>query len=126
LFRERLFRAFYDWLDTNKQTIGTWYAALYDRAEKAEADCDTMMKIMANAMWMFNMIANLGVLAGVGPNKFDLQHLAPGIEERSSKRILMLISSALSLQGLPSDVMHQKMPIISSKNFSLRLFTDKS
>jgi hypothetical protein len=81
------------------------------------------MKLMGDAMWMMNMIANLGVLAGVGPNHFDLQVLAPGLDEKSSKRLLALISSSLCLQGLPAEIVNQEIPIISSKKFSLELFT---
>jgi len=124
MFRERLFLAFFDWLDTNKQAIGDkWYDDLYKKGKNALADCNTIMKIMGDAMWMFNMIANLGVLAGAGPNHFDLQSLAPGLDETSSKRILALISASLGLQGLPSEIRNKEVPIISSKKFSLELFT---
>lgn len=119
-----MFLAFYDWLDTNKEAIGKWYGDLYDKAKKAEAECDTFMKIMGDSLWMFNMIADLGVWAGVGLNKFDLQWLKPGLDEKSSKRMLALISSSLGLQGLPQDVRQQQMAIISSKKFSLKLFTE--
>jgi hypothetical protein len=126
MFRERLFLAFFDWLDTNHQAIGdNWYENLYKKGKDGEADCDTIMKIMGDAMWMFNMIANLGVMAGVGPNKVDLQALAPGLDEKSSKRILALISSSLCLQGLPSDIAHKEIPIISSKKFSLKLWVQQ-
>lgn len=74
-------------------------------------------------MWMFNMIANLGVMAGVQPNNFDLQSLAPGLDEISSKRILALIAASLGLQGLPPEIRNKEIPIISSKKFSLELFT---
>jgi hypothetical protein len=122
-FRRQLFEAFLDWLDTNKQAIGDkWYEDLYKKGKDALADCNTIMKIMGNAMWMFNMIANLGVLAGVGPSKVDLQVLAPSLDEKSSKRLLALISSSLCLQGLPSEIAHKEIPIISSKKFSLELF----
>lgn len=124
MFRERLFLAFFDWLETNKQAIGDkWYEGLYKKGKDAEGDCNTIMKIMGDAMWMFNMIANLGVLAGVSPNNVNLQGLAPGLDEKSSKRLLALISSSLCLQGLPPEIARKEIPIISSKKFSLELFT---
>ena len=123
MFRERLFLAFFDWLDTNKQAIGDkWYDDLYKKGKDGLADCNTIMKIMGGAMWMFNMIANLGVLAGVGPNHFDLQSLAPGLDETSSKRVLALIAVSLGLQGLPLEIANKEVPIISSKMFSVKLF----
>jgi len=124
MFRRQLFEAFFDWLDTNKKVIGDkWYDDLYRKGKDALADCNTIMKIMGDTMWMFNMIANLGVGAGVGPNHFDLQSLAPGLDETSSKRILALIAASLSLQGLPLEIANKEVPIISSKKFSLELFT---
>ena len=125
MFKERLFLAFYDFLDANKQVIGRWYEDLYGKAKKGEAECNTFMKLLGDAMWMFNMVAECGVGAGVGPNHYDLQFLKPGLDEKSSKRILMLISSALCLQQLPQDVMHQEMAIISSTKFSLKLFSEE-
>jgi hypothetical protein len=123
-FRESLYQAFYDWLDVNKGQIGRWYADLYEKAKKGEAECTTFMQIMGDAMWMLNMIANLGVLAGVGPNTYNLQDLREGLDKKSSERMLILISSVLCLQYLPRDIISQEWPIISSKKFSLKLFTD--
>jgi len=124
LFRERLFTAFYNWIEVNKETIGEhWYADLHDKAADYEASCNTIIKIMGDAMWMLNMITNLGVMAGVGPNHFDLQSLALGLDETSSKRILALISASLGLQGLSTEIRNKEVPIISSKKFSLELFT---
>jgi hypothetical protein len=123
LFRERLFIAFFNWLDVNQKAIGDkWYNDLYKKGKDAEAECNTIMLIMGDALWMMNMIANLGVLAGVGPNKVNLQGLAPGLDEASSKRLLTLISASLGLQGMPKEILHQEVPIISSKKFSLELF----
>jgi len=123
LFRERLFTAFFNWIEVNKETIGEhWYADLHDKAADYEASCNTIIKIMGDAMWMLNMIANLGVMAGVGPNHFDLQSLALGLDETSSKRILALISASLGLQGLSTEIRNKEVPIISSKKFSLELF----
>jgi hypothetical protein len=124
LMRKRLFLAFFDWLDTNKQMIGSWYDDLYSKGKDAEAQCDTLMKLMGDSLWMFNMIANLGVWAGLAPNRFDLQALKPGLDEQSSKRILALMSSILALQQLPLEILHQEFPIISSKKFSLKLFME--
>jgi len=122
LFRERLFLAFFNWLDVNKEAIGKWYNDLCNKGRDAEAECNTIVKIMGDSMWMLNMIANLGVGAGVGPNRFDLQVLADNIDRQSTTRLLALISSSLFLQGLPSEIMYQEIPIISSKKFSLELF----
>lgn len=79
LFKETLFKAFFDWLETNKDTIGNkWYSQLYNRGKDAEDDCDTAMKIMGDTLWMLNMIADCGVMAGLGPNNVNMQGLKEG------------------------------------------------
>lgn len=125
LFRDRLFAAFYEWLDTNKSVIGKWYDGLYKRAKDGENIADDAIGIMATAMWMFNMIADCGVLAGIGPDRVDLQVLAEGLDRQSTMRLLNLISACMNLQYLPRDIAKQKIPIISSKKFSLKLFTQR-
>lgn len=115
--------AFFNWLDVNKRAIGEkWYTELYEKGKDAEATCDTAAKIMGTSLWMFNMIANCGVLAGIGPNSVQLQDLAKGLDKVSTLRILHLISSCMCLQGLPKEIAMQEIPMISSKKFSLQLF----
>jgi hypothetical protein len=124
MFRERLFSAFFDWLDVNKEAIGDkWYEDLYTKGRDGEADCNTVGKLIGTMMWMFNGIANVGVMAGVGPNHFDLQYLAnPKLDRPSTVRLLALMSSTLALQGLPAEIRNHEIPIISSKKFSLKLY----
>lgn len=122
LFRKTLFEAFFDWLETNRAVIGKWYEQLYNRGKDAEAICDTGIAIMGISMWMFNMTAECGVMAGLGPNKVDLQGLAEGLDRPSTMRLLHLISSCMNLQYLPKNVATQPIPIISAKKFSLKLF----
>ena len=126
LFRERLFAEFFTWLEVNKDTIGSkWYTDLYNRGKGAEAECNSLIKIMSYSLWMFNMIANCGVNAGIGLNGVNFQSVAEGIDEASSKRLLALLASSLSLQGLPREIIGKEIPIISSKKFSLQLFAKK-
>ena len=126
LFRTQLFSAFRNWVDTNKQAIGEkWCSRLLKEGEKAASDCDTALKIIGVALWMFNMISQFGVLAGLGPNKVNLQHLDERIDEKSTKRILHLCAACLCLQYLPKEIATQPIPIISSKKFSLKLWTEQ-
>lgn len=123
LFRKQLYEGFFDWLDLNQKTIGaTWYNDLSKKGKKAEADCNSCVKLLSNSMWMLNMITNLGVMAGVMVNAYDLQHLADGLDEKSTKRLLSLMGSCMALQGFPKEIMVKEYPIISSKHFSLGLW----
>jgi hypothetical protein len=121
MFREGLFKAFFDWLNANKDKLEKWYEGLYKEAKDAEAICDSVMKIMGTSMWMFNMMTNCGVAAGVGPNQVNLQDLG-GLDEKTTKKVLNLIAACISLQGLPKDIIDQQIPIISFKRFSLKLY----
>jgi len=79
---------------------------------------------MATALWMFSMIS-AWVWVGIGPNRVgEIQRLAEGIDEASTKRLLHMIAACLSLQYLPRELATKEMPIISGKHFSLKLFTE--
>jgi len=120
LFRQTLLAAFDNWLEKNKEAIGEkWYDWFLKKRGEA-GDCDTAIKIMATSMWMFNMIADCGVLAGIGPNNVSIHEIREGVDEQSTKRLLLVISSCMNLQYLPPDVINQKIPIISAKRFSLK------
>jgi len=125
MFRESLFKAFYDWLEKNKAAIGEkWYVYAFNEAKKAEDLADNAVGVVGAAMWMFNMIANCGVMAGVGPDGYSLQCLDPKIDEASTKRLLMMIVACLNLQYLPLEEAKKPIPIISRSKFSLKLFVE--
>ena len=126
LFRKQLFSSFYEWLENNKEAIGEkWFKQLSERGKEAEDECDTAIKIMGTSMWMFNMMANCGVLAGIGPNSVSIHEISPKLDEKSTKRLLHLIVACMSLQYLPKEVATQPIPIISGRRFSLKLFTQQ-
>jgi hypothetical protein len=120
LFRQSLLDAFDNWLEKNKEAIGEkWYDWFLKKREEA-GDCDTAIKIVATSMWMFNMVADCGVLAGIGPDMVNIQGIREGLDEQSTKRLLLVISSCMNLQYLPKDAINQEIPIISAKRFSLK------
>jgi len=126
MFKDCLFKAFNDWIETNKASIGEkWYEDLQKKSGDAEAECNTALKIMGSAMWVFNMLGQFGVGAGLHPNGYNLQYLHNGLDEASTKRLLALCSSCLCLQYLPLDIMKREFPIISKKKFSLQLYVQQ-
>ena len=126
IFRESLFKAFYDWLEKNKAAIGEkWYAYAFNETKRAEDLADNAIGVVGAAMWMFNTIANCGVMAGVGPDGYSLQYLEnSNIDEASTRRLLQMIVACLNLQHLPIEEAKKPIPIISSKKFSLKLFVE--
>jgi len=124
LFRKSLFLAFYGWLEANKAVIGEWYIRLFNEAKKS--DSNTAIKIVGTALWMFSMIANFGVLAGIGPNSVNLQHLDERLDKKSTMRLLHLIASSMSLQYLPREIATKEIPVITAKKFSLKLWVSEN
>jgi len=110
MFKEGLFNAFHDWLKKHESVIGDrWYNNLLKKEKEAWESCTDAVKLMGTALWMFNMVSNFGVLAGIGPANVNLQHIPEGIDEKATKRVLMLISSCLCLQGLPKEIAYQQI-----------------
>jgi len=125
MFRESLLSALRNWIEKNREAIGEkWYNWFQNKMGDA-SDCDTAIKIMATAMWTFNMIAGMGVLAGIGPDGVSIHEIREGLDEKSTRRLLMIISSCMNLQYLPRDIINKPIPIISAKQFSLKLFTEQ-
>ena len=123
MFRERLHLAFEDWLKTNADVIGDrWYDNLMKQIR--EVDDSTAIAVMGTAMWIFNMTAQFGVMAGIGPSTVNLQGLAPELDEKSTKRLLLIISATMNLQYLPKEIALKSYPIITAKKFSLQAFVE--
>lgn len=126
MLRESLFKAFYEWLEKNKEAIGEkWYVYAFNEAKKAEVLADNAIGVVGAAMWMFNTIANCGVMAGVGPDGYSLQYFENSkIDESSTRRLLMMIVACLNLQYLPVEEAKKPIPVISRNKFSLKLFVE--
>jgi len=111
MFKEGLFNAFHDWIKKHEDVIGDrWYNDLLKKEKEAWDSCTDAVKLIGTALWMFNMIAQFGVLTGLGPNSVNIQQIPKGIDEQATKRILILISSCLYLQGLPKEIAYQPIP----------------
>jgi hypothetical protein len=128
LFRDTLFKNFYGWLEKNREAIGDKeYSALFSRAKEAENTADNAIGITAVALWMFNMTANCGVMAGIGPDGYNLQCLEnPKLDEPSTKKLLTIIVACMNLQYLPAEIAKQQVPVIASEKFSLKLYVTQT
>jgi len=121
MFRTQLLDTFSDWLEKNREAIGDkWCDSLQKQPWR---ECATPIEIMATSMWMFNMIADCGVLAGIGPDQVSIHEIREGLDKQSTVRLLHLIKACMNLQYLPREVANQPIPIISAKQFSLKLWT---
>jgi hypothetical protein len=63
--REELSEKFLAWLNRNRERIGEkWYKKLLKNFRKAKMDNEA--QVLAVALWMFNMVCNLGVVGAIG------------------------------------------------------------
>jgi len=110
MFKECLFQSFYDWLLRHREIIGDrHYGKLLDDLKKSWDLSDTAVKLIGIAMWIFNMIANLGVMAGLGPAKVNIVEIPQQYDEKLTRRVLLNCSSCLCLQYLPKEIGTQKI-----------------
>lgn len=109
--RQRLFTAFHEWIKHHRTVIGeNWYGKLLKQEKIAWRDCTDTIKLIGTSMWMFNIVAQFGVLAGLGPNNVNIQHLAEDIDEKKTKLLLLWCSSCLGFQRLPQEIIRQEIP----------------
>jgi len=122
LFRDTLLEAFESWLEKNREAIGDWYDKLQKQPWR---EMCTPVEIMGTSLWMFNMIANCGVMAGIGPDKVSIHEIDKRLDEQSTKRLLLMIQACMNLQYLPKEIANKPIAIISPKKFSLELYAKR-
>jgi len=111
LFKETLFSAFHEWIKHNEKAIGDkWFNNLLGQEKKAWEESNNAIHLIGTGLWMFNMVSQFGVLAGLGPNNVQIHEIRDGIDEKTTKRLLLLISSTLSLQYLPKEIAAMQIP----------------
>lgn len=103
LFNDRLLSAFDEWIEYHREHIGGgWYSAFKKELKKMRKnDVSGPADIVARALYIFNMISNLGVMAGITKDGVQLQCITnPNIDRKRTMRLLYLCSSCIALQHL--------------------------
>jgi hypothetical protein len=95
-------RTFRYWIDRNRNMIDPRWVRRLER-ELSKVHTDTVPGVVGAAMWMFNMISNMGVLATVGLDGYKVLNYS-GFDEESTNRLLISISAALHLQLIPPEM----------------------
>jgi hypothetical protein len=92
--RRELSEKFLAWLDRNRERIGEkWYKKLLKNFRKAKMNDET--HILATALWMFNMVANLGVIAGIGISFGYKIEKIYNLDRETSEDLLKVIAKCL-------------------------------
>ena len=91
--RRELSEKFLTWLDRNRERIGEkWYKNLLKFFRKIKMNDET--DVLAIALWMFNMIGNLGGIAGVGLFGYKLEKIY-NLDEKTTEDVLETISKCM-------------------------------
>jgi hypothetical protein len=91
--RRELSEKFLTWLEKNREKIGEkWYENLLKFFRKIKMNDET--DVLATALWMFNMIGNLGGIAGIGLFGYKLEKIY-NLDEKTTKDVLETISKCM-------------------------------
>jgi len=92
--RRELSEKFLAWLERNKEKIGEkWYEKLLKNFRKAKMNDEA--HILATVLWMFNMVCNLGVVAGIGISFGYKIEKIYNLDEKTTKDVLEALSKCL-------------------------------
>ena len=102
-FADCLSDALDSWIEANKQNINEkWLKFIIRQHRKIKKKKPkTVADVMAFALWTYNALAQLGVMAGLGPSQVNLHHMPEHLDRKSTLRLLHLCAATLSLQFLP-------------------------
>ena len=105
LFKTTLFDAIDEFCDKHGEIedkiIQKWIRFIRREMNKAKKKEVNVPTLIAYAMWFYNLLAQMGVMAGLGPNKVNIVNIPEWMDEKLVKRCLMICSSVLTLQFLP-------------------------
>jgi len=92
--REELSKKFLAWLDRNRERIGEkWYKKLLKNFRKANMDSE--VRVLAVALWMFNMVCNLGAIGAIGVSFGYKIEKVYNLDRETTEDLLKTISRCL-------------------------------
>jgi hypothetical protein len=97
-----LVNAFNEWLEANRDRINP---RLYNRLrrELRKVNTSTVPGVMGAALWMLNILGNVGCLVTVGLDGFQIIQ-CDGFDRRSTERLAILMYAAFKLQFIPPEL----------------------
>jgi hypothetical protein len=101
-FGEELVRAFREWLDANRDRIHPRWVRRLERGLR-RVNTSTVPGVVGGALWMFNVLGSLGVVAGVGLDGYTVFDYSV-FDRETTNRLLARISIALYLQFIPREL----------------------
>jgi len=101
LFAGTLCDALTEWVEANREKLGEkWAKFILKETRKFRKSEKTVPGVVGFAMWAFNVVANLGVQAGLAPGEARIYEIPEWLDEKSTRRVLELCASTVSLQYL--------------------------
>lgn len=104
LFKTTLFDVIDEFCDRHEEMedkrIQKWMKFIRREAKKARKKEVSVPTLIAYAMWFYSCLAQMGVMAGLGPSKVNIVDIPKWMDEKLVKKCLMICSSVLTLQFL--------------------------
>jgi len=115
-FAITLSNVFSEWIEKNKKTLERKAGLLKNMIRENKkfvkkcrnGNVVTPPDVMGFAMWIFQNVCNFGVIASLSPNKADIREIPSYIDEKSTRKLLELCASTMSLQYLPRELFFKK------------------
>ena len=107
LFKKSLFDAIDEFCNryecVGDKIIQRWIRGVRKEARKAKKEKMNIKALIGYALWFYNILAQVGVMAGIGPNRVNIQGIPEWMDARLVKKWLVICSSVFALQYLDFD-----------------------
>jgi len=105
--KRMLAEAFEAWVERHRNMMSDrWYRRLRSELNRFRRQNVTIPIVAGFAMWVFNVMGGMGVVAGVGPDGFTVFDTTweRGFDRQTTNRLLLAIMLALKLMSVPPEV----------------------
>ncbi|MEM1537495.1 MAG: hypothetical protein QXK12_03385 [Candidatus Nezhaarchaeales archaeon] len=108
LFAGRLYEALKEFVEKNGKALHPKLVEAFRRRLPEIESVNNLVDVMAYSMWLYSALANLGVKASVNPSGPGFPEavdkpIPENLDDQSTKKLLVAISTALNAQYIPRE-----------------------
>ena len=105
IVKQKLIETFNKWLEKHRTLIGyNWYRTLKNELKKSKKNAPTIPNVCGLAMWIFQGLGNLGVVASIGIDGFQIYGFERPFNKEITEDVLYWCSKALKLTKIPKEI----------------------
>lgn len=92
ILKRLLIETAHEWLERNKNAIGDkWYEKIRKELNRANSIIYDRVTLMGYALWLFNILVNLGVIAVLTKSGYHIININKALDQRTTKRLIVVI-----------------------------------